>query len=136
MLRWVKARRRQLSSRFMVIWHSALSWMHWFLTPRKREQHLEKLIKDHGRLMEQHQAQLLLLEEILIHQLTKQDLLEACRPAAAALLRQDNLATQRQAETKSLLLEVLNSLQPEVSDQIFQRIGQHPQTNSFHSSVS
>lgn len=136
MLRWVKASGRRLSSRLMGTWLSALSWMHWFLTPRKREQHLEKLIKDHGRLMEQHQAQLLLLEEILVHQLTKQDLMEALRPVAAAMVRQDSLASQRQEETKELLLEVLNSLQPEVSDQIFQRIGQHPLNHFSPSSVS
>ena len=131
MLRWVKASGRRLSSRFMVIWRSVLSWTHWLLTPRKRGRHLEHLLSDQRQLLEQHQAQLLILEEILIHQLTKQDLLEALRPAAAAMLRQDNLASQRQAETKELLLEVLNSLQPTVSDQIFQRIGPPQQTNSF-----
>ncbi len=136
MFQLVRRTGSRLSSRCTAIWRSVLSWMHWFLTPRKREQHLEKLLADQGRLMEQHQAQLLLLEEILIHQLTKQDLLEALRPAAAALLRQDSLASQRQEETKELLLEVLNSLQPEVEDQIFQRIGQLPPTNTFHSSVS
>jgi len=115
----------------MVIWRSVLSWTHWLLTPRKRGRHLEHLLSDQRQLLEQHQAQLLILEEILIHQLTKQDLLEALRPAAAAMLRQDNLASQRQAETKELLLEVLNSLQPTVSDQIFQRIGPPQQTNSF-----
>ena len=136
MLRWVKASGRRLSSRFMVIWRSVLSWTHWLLTPRSRQRHLEKLVADQGRLMEQHQAQLLLLEELLIHQLTRQDLLEALRPAAAALLRQDSLASQRQEETRELLLEVLNSLQPTASDQIFQRIGLPPQTNSFHVSGS
>jgi hypothetical protein len=133
---WARTIGRRSSSRFMVIWRSVLSWMHWYLTPRKRARHLEKLLSDQHRLMEQHQAQLLLLEEILIHQLTKQDLLEALRPAAAALLRQDSLASQRQEETKELLLEVLNSLQPEVEDQIFQRIGPPPPTSSFPASVS
>lgn len=136
MLRWVKASGRRLSSLFMGTWLSVLSWMHWLLTPRKRGAHLERLLSEQGRLMEQHQAQLLILEEILIHQLTRQDLLEALRPVAAAMLRQDSLASKRQEETKELLLEVLNSLQPEVEDQIFQRIGPPPQTNSFPASVS
>ena len=136
MLQLARRTGRRLSSRFMVIWRSVLSWMLWHLTPRKRARHLEDLLDNQLRMLEQHQAQLLMLEELLIHQLTRQDLLEALRPAAAAMLRQDSLASQRQEETKELLLEVLNTLQPAVSDQIFQQIGQPPQRSTFPSSVS
>jgi hypothetical protein len=87
-------------------------------------------------LLQQQARSLLMLEQLLVQQLTRQDLLEALRPVALAMQRQDSLHSQRQEETKELLLEVLNSLQPPVEDQIFQRIGHPPQRSISRSSVS
>jgi hypothetical protein len=134
----IKLSARRLSSRIKAIWRSVLSWMHWHLTRRMRarKQLLIHLKLNQVQMLEQQQAMLLMLQEVLLQQLTKEDLLEALRPVAAAMLRQDNLHNQCQAETRELLSEVLNSLQPEVQAQIFPRIGQHLQTNSSRSSVS
>lgn len=59
-------------------------------------------------------------------------LMEAMRPLAAALERQDKLAEIRQDSQQELLLEVLNSLQPPAS----QQIGQLLLTNSSRNSGS
>lgn len=115
----------------MGIWHSALSWTLSFLTRRTRAmEHLEQVLANQGRMLEQQATQLLLLEELLLQQLTKQDLMESLRPVAAAMLRQDSLHSQQKSEITELLLEVLNSLQPSAEDQIFQRIGLPAPMNS------
>lgn len=63
-------------------------------------------------------------------------LMEAMFPLAEALLRQDSLASQQQAEIKELLLEVLNSQQPSAEDQLYPRIGPPPPRRSSPSLVS
>jgi polyhydroxyalkanoate synthesis regulator phasin len=117
----------------MGTWLSVLSWTHWRLTRTRRE-----------RLQEETLRQLLLLQleqqellQRLVHsqvdlmvalgRLPREEprplLLEALQPLAQALLRQDSLAERHQQETQEMLREVLDSLQPTASDQIFQRIG-------------
>jgi len=145
-LRWAKASGRRLSSRFMAIVHSVLSWMRWRLTRTKRERaQTALLLRLQEQQMDQHTDLLLLsgslqlLQEKLLalpQQEPREALMEALPPLAAALHRQDSLRAEQQAETRELLLEVLNTLQPAVSDQIFQRIGPPPPTSSFPASVS
>lgn len=117
---------RSLSSKAKAIWLSLVSWMHW---RRRRE----------TRRLEEHQQQL--LERELQRQVFRMLLLEALVPMAeamqrlsdnqevlvtrqgqlAAMLRQENPLLQ---ELKELQLEILNSLQEPVEDQIFQQLGQ------------
>jgi len=86
------------------------------------------------------------MEQRLLLQMRLQNrmlLLEALTPMAEALQRLDNLqrqGSQQQYEhlkyLEDLLKEVLNSLQPPVSQQIFLPTGQPVVTNSFPSSES
>ena len=137
----------------MGTWLSVLSWTHWRLTRTSRErvqaetlaQLLLLQLEQAERQQELHQqverllhSQVDLLGRVgaLPREGPRAALLEALPPLAQALGRQDSLAVQHQQETRELLLEVLNSLQPGVSEQIFQRIGQPPPTRSFHGSES
>lgn len=104
---------------------SALSWTHW--RQKKAMQRWE---------MEQR----LLLQMRLQHRML---LMEALTPMAEALQRLDNLqrqGSQQQYEhlkyLEELLMEVLNSLQPPVSQQIFPRTGQPMQRATSPNSES
>ena len=104
---------------------SALSWMHW---RRKMEQ----------RRWEREKRFLL---ELQMHQ--RMVLLQAMTPLSEALQRLDNLQQKQWQQThvhlmmqEELLKEVLNSLQPPVSQQIFPQTGQPVVTNSYPSSES
>lgn len=136
----VRRSARRLSSLCMGTWLSVLSWTHWRLTRTERERKQEVLLTQVllqlqvQQEVQQHQqasldrllhSQVLLLERVraLPQEQPRPLLLEALQPLAQALLRQDSLAVQHQQETRELLLEVLNSQQPEVSEQIFRRIG-------------
>ena len=150
MFQWARKTGRRLISAWTLVTRSVLSWMHWRLTRTAREQKQEAAL-----------TQLLLLQleqqELLFRLAARADrllevveqqpppppppdhrplLLEAMRPLAAALLRQDSQRSQQQAETRELLQEVLNSLQPAAREQIFQRIGPPPPKNFFRDSVS
>jgi seryl-tRNA synthetase len=124
----------------MGTWLSVLSWMHWRLTRTVRERvQAETLAQVLLLLLEQAEArrqqeaslerllasQVQLMERVgaLPQEAPRQALLEALPPLAQALARQDSLAVQHQQEARELLLEVLNTLQPPVSEQIFPRIG-------------
>lgn len=104
---------------------SALSWTHW--RQKKAMQRWE---------MEQR----LLLQMRLQHRML---LMEALTPMAEALQRLDNLQRQgsqqqhkQQQLQEELIKEVLNSLQPPVSQQIFLPTGQPVVTSSYPSSES
>lgn len=112
-------------SRVWETLRSALSWTHW--RQKKAMQRWE---------MEQR----LLLQMRLQHRML---LMEALTPMAEALQRLDNLqrqGSQQQYEhlkyLEDLLKEVLNSLQPPVSQQIFLPTGQPVVTSSYPSSES
>lgn len=112
-------------SRVWEMLRSALSWTHW--RQKKAMQRWE---------MEQR----LLLQMRLQHRML---LMEALTPMAEALQRLDNLqrqGSQQQYEhlkyLEDLLKEVLNSLQPPVSQQIFLPTGQPVVTSSYPSSES
>lgn len=136
MFRRARASGKRLSSLLMGTWLSVLSWMHWRLTRTEREQRQAVLLTQVLlQLQEQQEVQQRLVhsqEQILerVGRLPQEEsrplLLEALAPLAQALLRQDSLAVQHQQETRELLLEVLTSQQPPVSEQIFQRIGPPP----------
>ena len=98
--------------RLWVTLRSALSWTHW-RQKKAQKQWAEK--------------QLFLLE---LQQQQRMLLLEALTPMAEALHRLDSLQqTSHQRQHKhlrhqeDLLMEVLNSLQPPASQQIFPQIG-------------
>jgi pullulanase/glycogen debranching enzyme len=104
---------------------SVLSWMHWRQRKAQRQWETE---------------QRLLLQIRLQHRML---LLEAMVPLAEALQRLDNLQRTAQEQQhkhlqyqEELLLEVLNSLQPSASQQIFQRIGPQMRPPSYPSSAS
>lgn len=115
--------------RITVIWHSVLSWMHW------RQRARERRLQEQAQMREQFRAMLRLQEQRLQEQ-NRQLLLEALRPVALAMQRQDSLHQQQHQQLESLLLEVLNSLQPSAAQQIFQRIGLPPPRNFSRSLVS
>jgi hypothetical protein len=92
---------------------SVLSWTHW---------------RQKKALQQWETEQRLLLQMRLQNRML---LMEALTPLAAALQRLDNLQQQQWQKThlhllhqEELLEEILNSLQPPASQQIFQRIGQ------------
>lgn len=109
------ARSRPSSSLIRETWRSALSWTRWLLRSPQRA------------LQRRRERQLLQLQELL-----QQALLEALRPLAGALQRQDQLLLQQAnqllldlrllhpplAELKELHLEVLSSLQPTAEQQL------------------
>lgn len=104
---------------------SALSWTHW----RQK------------RALRQWEWEQRLLLQIRLQQ--RMLLLEALTPMAEALQRLDNLQrTAQQQQHKhlqyqeELLMEVLNSLQPPASQQIFPPNGRSPLTSIFPSSES
>ena len=104
---------------------SALSWTHWRQKKAQTQWEME---------------QRLLLQMRLQHRML---LMEALTPMAEALQRLDNLqrqGSQQQYEhlkyLEDLLKEVLNSLQPPVSQQIFLPTGQPVVTSSYPSSES
>jgi hypothetical protein len=66
----------------------------------------------------------------------RQLLLEALRPVAAAMQRQDSQQLKYHKEQELLLLEVLNSLQPTAQEQLSQRIGLLPPTSTSRSLAS
>jgi hypothetical protein len=125
-----------LSCLITVTWLSLLSWMRSTqdliaVQSRLREEQLQ-LLQDHLIQAETKLEQT--LEEQLQAAALQQRalLLEALRPVAAAMHRQDSLRSSQQAEVTELLLEVLNSLQPTAS----QQIGPLLQTTSSPSLVS
>ena len=104
---------------------SALSWTHWH--QRRKQEQWER-------------EQQLLLQ---IRLQTRMLLLEALTPMAEALERMDILMQQQWQQThvhlmmqEDLLKEVLNSLQPPVSQQIFPQTGQPMPRVTFPSSES
>lgn len=116
---------KQWSSKALAMLHSVLSWMHW------RQRRRLRLFQEQKR--QQLELQLLL----------KMALLEALTPMAEALQRLDNLqkaaAHQQHQHLKyqeELLKEVLNSLQPSASQQIFPLIGQQSPPHSSHDLAS
>jgi hypothetical protein len=103
--------------------------MRWLLTSPQRAQEARK------ERHRQQQAELL-----------REGLLEALRPLAQALQRQDSLLLEQtarlerlqnsqQEQTEELLLEVLNSLQPPASQQLLPRL-ESPSSRSFPRSAS
>src|SRR5512144_2279007 len=100
--------------------------MHWRRTRRARERAQEdlltRLLLNQAQLCSQLEETRLRLEEALLQQATRELLLSALRPMAAAMLRQDSLREAQQQEIRELLLEVLTSLQPSAEEQIFPRI--------------
>lgn len=129
---------QRLSFRIKAIWLSVLSWMHWSRRRAAREETL--------RLRQLQEIEVLLLQERVRADLEwklqlqeakfREALLEALRPVAAAMQRQDSLAERRQDNLQELLMEVLTSLQPSAEEQIFPRIGQPPPRRSSPSLVS
>lgn len=116
---------KQWSSRLREMWLSVLSWMHW--SQRRAQRRWE----EEQRLLLQMRLQQRML------------LLEALTPMAEALQRLDNLQRDSQQMQhkhlqyqEELLMEVLNSLQPPASQQIFPPNGQPPLTSIFPSSGS
>jgi hypothetical protein len=111
--------------------------MHWSRRRRLREQaqlreQFRVLLMQQELKARDREERLLALAELSQRRL----LMEAMFPLAEALHRQDSLHSQYQAETRELLLEVLNSLQPSAEQQIYPRIGQPPPRSSFPSLAS
>lgn len=111
--------------RAWVTLRSALSWTHWRQKKAQKQWEME---------------QRLLLELRLQQRML---LMEALTPLAQALQRMDNLQQEQQLKEhvmllmqEELLTEILQSLQPTVSQQIFPLIGQRTPTTSFRSSDS
>lgn len=114
-----EARSRPSSSRIRETWRSALSWTLWLL--RSPQRALER----------RRTARRLELQALL-----QQTLLEALRPLAAALQRQDQLLLQQVSqllldlrllhpqmeEQTDLLREVLSSLQPTAQEQLLDKL--------------
>ena len=121
---------QRLSFRTKEIWLSVLSWMHW--SQRRREMERAHLRQQWELMLALHQREMLQKQEAQFRQL----LLEALRPVAEAMQRQDSLAELRQDHLQELLMEVLTSLQPSAEAQIYPRIGLPPQRSSFPSLVS
>lgn len=112
-------------SRAWVTLLSALSWTHWRQKKAQTQWEMERR----------------LLLELRLQQ--RMLLMEALAPMAEALQRMDSLqrqGSQQQYEhlkyLEDLLKEVLNSLQPPVSQQIFLPTGQPVVTSSYPSSES
>lgn len=104
---------------------SALSWTRW------RQKKAQQRWEWEQRLLLQMRLQQRML------------LLEALTPMAEALQRLDNLQRDSQQQIhkhqqyqEELLMEVLNSLQPSASQQIFPPVGPQPVKTSFPSSDS
>lgn len=97
-----------------------------------REEETRELLLRQGELLQRQQEQRFLDQEARQRAL----LLEAMRPLAAALQRQDQMAQARSTEEQSLLLEVLSSLQPSAAEQISPLIGQPAQMSSSRSWAS
>lgn len=121
-----ETRSRPSSSRIRETWRSALSWTLWLL--RSPQRALER----------RRTARRLELQALL-----QQTLLEALRPLAAALQRQDQLVVLKaqeleqrlsplltlppqQAEQTDLLREVLSSLQPTAQEQLLGLLSSPP----------
>lgn len=114
-----EARSQPSSSRIRETWRSALSWTLWLL--RSPQRALER----------RRTARRLELQALL-----QQTLLEALRPLAAALQRQDQLLLQQVSqllldlrllhpqmeEQTDLLREVLSSLQPTAQEQLLDKL--------------
>jgi hypothetical protein len=104
---------------------SVLSWMHW--SQRRRARQEELLLQQEARLRQ-------FLWEVLLPQLLmeqRQQLWEMALPLADSLTRLDKriLASQMQqleqaSQQESLLMEVLDSLQPTAKVQLMSRVGQ------------
>lgn len=116
---------KQWSSRLRAMWLSVLSWMRW--SQRRTQRRWE----EEQRLLLQMRLQQRML------------LMEALTPMAEALQRLDNLQRtaahqqhKHQQYQEELLQEILNSLQPPASQQIFPPNGQPPLTSIFPSSGS
>jgi len=112
-------------SRAWVMLLSALSWTHWRQRKTQKQWEMERR----------------LLLELRLQQ--RMLLMEALAPMAEALQRMDSLQQQQWQQThlhlmtqEDLLKEVLNSLQPPVSQQIFPLIGQPIQPVTSPSSES
>lgn len=108
-----------------VMLRSALSWTHWSQKKAQRQWETER------RLLLEHRLQ------------TRMLLLEALTPMAEALHRMDSLQQQQWQQThvhlmmqEDLLKEVLNSLQPPVSQQIFPATGLPQAPSSYQNSAS
>ena len=121
--------KKQSSSRITVTRRLALSWTRWRQSRReKRERRqVEKLARTMGPVM-----QALLMEAMvpMAEALTRLD------QRQQETYRQVRLLQTYQPETKELLLEILQSLQPSAEQVIAQEIGLHPQPISFPSSGS
>lgn len=122
-----ETRSRPSSSRIRETWRSALSWTLWLL--RSPQRALER----------RRTARRLELQALL-----QQTLLEALRPLAAALQRQDQLVVLKaqeleqrlhplrevlipaQEEQTDLLREVLSSLQPTAQEQLLDLLSSQP----------
>jgi hypothetical protein len=123
----------RLISRIMAIWRSVLSWMHWSQRREQRQRELLKVLLLEERARAYHDLEwTLALQEAKFREL----LLQALRPVAEAMHRQDNLAELRQDSLAELLVEILQSLQPSAEAQIYPQIGLLPQTSSYPSLVS
>ena len=113
---------RRWRSRSTEIWRSLTSWTHWYRRRKllKREQERKVLRRElelrHLMLMEALEAML----PPLLNKAVQEQFMLMLGPLVAALQRQDQLAVQNQEELKELLIEVLNSLQPPVSQQLLQ----------------
>jgi hypothetical protein len=100
---------------------------------------VREMLEQQERKLLQHQEYQLALhrqdsyqQEVRLREL----LLEALRPVAQAMQRQDQQRDLIASNQQELLLEVLNSLQPSAETQIFQRIGQPPPTSTSPSLAS
>lgn len=143
----------QLIYRITVIWRSLLSWMRWRRRARQREQERQAALLDRleaillKQVQQQAQAERLHMElaelRWKLEASQRSLLLEALRPVAEAMHRQDSLRQDQfqvlqklGANLEELQLEVLNSLQPPVDQQLFPRLGQPPQRQSSPSLAS
>lgn len=121
----------------MEMLRSLLSWMHWRRRARER-------LTQQVALAVWMQVQLPLAEAFQDQKdSNRRLLLEALTPLAQALQRLDSRQQESNqdqvmllAEHREMLVEVLQSLQPSVQEQIFQPTGQPVSTRYYPSSVS
>lgn len=136
---------RRWSSRIRETWRSVLSWMHW----RRRRLHRE--LEKREQLLDAIQLLLAAQRHRMLEDVQTL-MLEAMSPMAEAMQRQDSLLRtemedvqtmlmRHQDETRDLLTEVLQTVQPNPDQVIRTRVGlprgeSTPTPSSINSAIS
>jgi hypothetical protein len=122
------------------MWRSLLSWINW---PRRRRlKQIQEQERQRHLMLQQLIPALLAAMEPLLHRYAMQQrdslhnqLMEMAGPLSLALSRQDQRREETQEETVSLLMDVLNSLQPSPQQQLLPE-AQTPIPSSLVSAIS